>query len=182
VLLAAGILASWMRAKAKANANAPDRIGALLVIVLFVLGYDYVQDLWGYGDGGNDPEWAHGPAKFVARMAPFHALHALVVLAICAFIQSRVVQATPGSISRQALDGLEVALVAAVVSSFYGWVLMKHYYPSPVTFDYMLLVILLNVAAAVIVFVAYRSLWRRRQGCRQGIDAPEPARYSAAAE
>ncbi|MBS0525066.1 MAG: hypothetical protein JSS04_15680 [Proteobacteria bacterium] len=173
VLVAAAILASWTPRKADAE-------GSLLVVGLFVVFYDLAQTLWDYGF--NNVRLNQDTGQFIGHMVPFIALHALVVMAICGFVQWRVTQPAPATVSRQTLDVLETVLVAAVVSAFYGWARIDYQWAKPQPFDLVPLTVLLNGAAAVMAFVAYRSIWRRRQARQQSLAPPEPLRFPAAAD
>ena len=184
VLMAAAILVSWTRGKPNAAGREPDdapgTAGALLVVGLFVVVYDLGQTLWDYGF--NNVALDQGTGQFIGHMVPFIALHALVVMAICGFTQWRVAQPGPATPSRQTLDLLETVLVAAVVSAFYGWARINYQWATPQPFDLVPLTVLLNGAAAAMVFVAYRSIWRRRQARQQCAAPPAPLTLPAAAK
>ncbi|HEY2872733.1 MAG TPA: hypothetical protein VGJ56_12480 [Reyranella sp.] len=164
VLVAAAILASWTAGKADAarkSGSTSGSAGALIVIGLFVVAYDLGQTVWDYGF--NNFKLDTGTGQFIGHMVPFIALHALVVMAICGFIQWRVAQPGSATPTRRTLDVLETVLVAAIVASFYGWARINYQWGKPQPFDLVPLTVLLNAAAAVMAFVAYRSIWRRRQ-------------------
>ncbi len=174
VLVAAAILAFWTSGKAAGGESgaAPGSAGALIVAGLFVVGYDLGQTLWDYGF--NNVRLDTGTGQFIGHMVPFIALHALVVMAICGFVRWRVAQPGPETATRRTLDLLETVLVAAIVSAFYGWARINYQWGKPQPFDLVPLTVLLNAAAAVMAFVAYRSIQRRRQA-RNGVECPAPA-------
>jgi hypothetical protein len=169
VLIAAAILASWTAGKAKAGA-ASGSAGALIVVGLFVVAYDLGQTLWDYGF--NNVKLDTDTGQFIGHMVPFIALHALVVMAICGFIQWRIAQPGSGTVTRHALDVLETMLVAAIVAAFYGWARINYQWAKPQPFDLVPLTVLLNGAAATMAFVAYRSIWRRRQARQEHLASP----------
>jgi hypothetical protein len=175
VLIAAAILASWTAGKAGSAPGA----GALIVVGLFVVAYDLGQTLWDYGFNN---------VKLDTDTGQFIGLHALVVMAICGFIQWRIAQ--PGSatasretatLTRRTLDVLETVLVAAIVAAFYGWARINYQWGKPQPFDLVPLTVLLNAAAAVMAFVAYRSIWRRRQARQEDAAPAAPLPVPAAA-
>lgn len=177
VLIAATILASWTAGKA---GRGPGSAGALIVVGLFVVGYDLGQTLWDYGF--NNVKLDIGTGQFIGHMVPFIALHALVVMAICGFIRWRIARPGSGTVTRRTLDVLETVLVAAIVSAFYGWARIDYQWGKPQPFDLVLLTVLLNGAAAVMAFVTYRSIWQRRQARQQYATSAVPLPIVAAAE
>jgi hypothetical protein len=172
VLIAAGILASWKPQKKNAAGIVSENIGAWVVVGLFVVGYDLAQTLWDYGF--NNIKLNPTTGQFIARMVPFIALHALVVLAICFVIQWRVSRDAPQTGRQWLLDGLQAVTAAAIVSAFYAWARINYQWPTPQPIDLLPLTVLLNGAAAMMAFVAYQSVWRRRQA-RQERDTVLPA-------
>ena len=165
----------------RSSGGAPGSAGALIVIGLFVVAYDLAPDRVGLWLQQRQAD--SGTGQFIGHMVPFIALHALVVLAICGFIQWRVAQpdrpprpGAPSTCSRRCSSPPSSA-------SFYGWARINYQWGKPQPFDLVPLTVLLNAAAAVMAFIAYRSIWRRRQARVGECAAPAtPLPVVAAAE
>jgi hypothetical protein len=177
VLIATAVLASSRAADAKGDNLLADSALAYLGIGALVVAYDVVQTLWDYGF--NKFGFDLSTMTVLETTAPFILLHVLAVLAICAAIQWANAR-RPAITGLQRLhDVLFAVAVAAVVSAFHAWARINYQWSSPQPIDLLYITVILNMAAAAMGSVAYRSIRHRRQmrlqrGLPTGSAGPDP--------
>jgi hypothetical protein len=166
VLFAVAILAIFALARSDRSRKGPgetslfENAGTYFAIIFVVVLCDYLQILWDYGSRNFEP--GGSPVDFFIRWLPYNLLHSLIALAICMFIHWRFCRSAPDSGSpgiEQAFGAMGIAVVA---SAFYAMARLKYQFGKPEALDFLLMIVILNAAAAAIAFVAYRSVWRRR--------------------
>jgi uncharacterized membrane protein len=181
VLIAATVLASSRAADAQGDKPGEnllaDSAPAYLGIGALVLGYDVVQTLWDYGF--NNFGFDLTTMTVLETTAPFILLHVLAVLSICAAIQWANARRPAGTGLQRLHDVLFAVAVAAVVSAFHAWARINYQWSSPQPIDLLYITVILNMAAAAMASVAYRSIRHRRQmrlqrGLPTGPADPEP--------
>jgi hypothetical protein len=180
MLIAAAILASSplrpTGAKPRADSLLVENAGTYFAIGAVVFAYCCALTLWDYGRHSFYD--FNGLLPFLQAKAPYFLLQSMIAVAVCIVIQGRSAENLTASRDRRVLDGLGVVLVAVVTSAFYAVARLKYDFLPPRTFDFVLLVVILNAVAAAIAFVGCQSVWRRRlarEELRAAFPLPVPA-------
>jgi len=165
VLIAAAILASSPLRRGNVPNPRPgtlmvENAGTYIAIVVTVFLYTCAQTLWDYGF--NRFHFDDDTIVFFRDWTAYFLLQSLIAFAICVVIQWRSAQQLTTPLGRHLLDGLLAVLVAVVVSAFYAWARLKYQFHRPQGVDFLLLVAILNGAAAAMAFAFCQSVWRRR--------------------
>ncbi|MCO6186422.1 hypothetical protein [Rhizobium sp. L1K21] len=137
--------------------------GIFTLILFGVILFDYCQALLDYGlnqAAGNEGLW-----HFFSYWFPFNALHAFISVVICLAIMTHIVKKRAAVQSEMALTkGLfRLVVMTLPTAAFYALVRMFFVQKDMQAFDYLILVILLNVYAALLAFAIARSIERRHQ-------------------
>jgi hypothetical protein len=163
------------------------KAGLLLLAAIVVVLFDFLQTLSDYGlntdASAGDTQW-DSFLGFVLYWLPYMALHSMIAVSISFVIILYIARRT-GELSRSTpyyVWGL-VTAIAIITATFYAGARMSFQYKIPWAFDYVLLIVLLNTAAAAISLLIARAICRRRfERARQAIELVEKAKSVVSAK
>jgi hypothetical protein len=141
--------------------------GLLLSLVLVVSVYDLAQALYDFGIFGS-PE--NSASAFLMNNVPFYILHSFISILCCFVILASIERIVEGGWSVLVRPVLVLSVVVALASGFYAQARLAFQYERAVGLDLIILVILVNVTAALVAFAAAALFCRRRMAARQGVD------------
>jgi hypothetical protein len=154
--------------------------GRLLAIMGAVVVFDYLQTLSDFGL--NNFKFDGTTLEFFLEWAPFNILHSLISLVVCLIILVHLVRTGPTSeLGPVVRDYVILIATMAAISAFYAQARMYFQYNTPEAIDFLLLVVLLNMAAASIGFVVARSICQRRLAKTHHVSTLRRAATEAAA-
>jgi hypothetical protein len=128
-------------------------LGPLLWAFAAVLVFDYLQLLSEYAAR---PERAPAePVAFLAGWAPYHILHAMISVSAC-FLLLVFMDTRPGARGGRLVPAAAMVGVVSVAAAFYALARLSFQFqlPAAENLDYVVLVIVLNVAAALLGLLA----------------------------
>ncbi|MBY3381683.1 hypothetical protein [Rhizobium laguerreae] len=165
VLIACGLLfVTLPTAQAHATTNLRGVIeknaGKLLMIMCAVIVFDYAQLISDYGI--YNPYLRSAPIQLFASWIPYNITHSIISVSLCVVLLhylSRGEAKTPGV---SIIYILAIAAVALTASCFYGLVRLRYDFRVGVTLDYLFIVCLLNLVAAMIALFMSQSLYHGR--------------------
>ncbi|MBB4229329.1 hypothetical protein [Rhizobium mongolense] len=134
--------------------------GKLALIMLLVLLFDYAQLISDYGI--YSPEITTSPTKFFALWFPYNVTHSIISVSICVVLLHYVGHGqakTPGVSTAYILA---MIAVAASTACFYAVVRLRYDWKVDFAADYVLMICLLNVVAAMIALFISQSLYYGR--------------------
>lgn len=133
----------------------------LLAVVIIVITYDYVQAIFDTGYFRRD--FTGSTAEFFLTRLPFNVLHSLIAASACFVILLHIGKnGATASKTEVAASGALLAVVVALVSSFYSEARLLYQYDMKGGLDFVALVVLLNVLSALLAFAAAIFYFRRR--------------------
>jgi uncharacterized membrane protein len=158
-----------------------DKAGLLLLTAVVVVLFDFLQTLSDYGlksdASAGDNKW-DSFLGFVAYWLPYMALHSMIAVSISFVIILYIARRT-GELSRTTpyYVWAMVIAIAIVTATFYAGARMSFQYKIPWAFDYVLLIVSLNAAAAAISLLIARAVCRHRfETVQQTIELAEKAK------
>ncbi|TBG75763.1 hypothetical protein ELG69_27240 (plasmid) [Rhizobium leguminosarum] len=165
VLIASGLLfVSLPSAQAGTTLNVRGVIeknaGKLLIIMCAVIVFDYAQLISDYGI--YNPYLRSAPIELFASWIPYNIAHSIISISVCVVLLhylSRGEAKTPGV---SIVYILVMAAVALTTSCFYALVRLRYDFKVEVTLDYLFIVCLLNLVAAMIALFMSQSLYHGR--------------------
>ncbi|MBY5767024.1 hypothetical protein HFO06_28660 [Rhizobium leguminosarum] len=165
VLIASGLLfVSLPSGQACTTLNVRNVIeenaGKLLIIMCAVIVFDYAQLISDYGI--YNPDLRSAPIEFFASWLPYNIIHSIISVSICVVLLhylSRGEAKTPGV---SIVYILAMAAVALTTSCFYALVRLRYDFKVGVAIDYLFIICLLNLVAAMIALFMSQSLYHGR--------------------
>ncbi len=134
--------------------------GKLLMIMLFVVAFDYAQLISDYGI--YNPALTSSPLKIFGGWLPYNIVHSIISVAICVVLLHYLAHGeakTPGVSTAYIFAMIAVALSTA---SFYAIIRLRFDLRVPLALDYILIIGLLNVVAAMIALFVSQTLYYGR--------------------
>ncbi|MGR9257474.1 hypothetical protein [Rhizobium leguminosarum] len=134
--------------------------GKLLLIMVLVVAFDYAQLISDYGI--YNPALTSSPGAILGGWLPYNIVHSIIAAAICVVLLHYVAHGqakTPGVSTAYILAMIAVALSTA---SFYAVIRLRFDLRVPLAIDYILIIGLLNVVAAMIALFVSQSLYYGR--------------------
>ncbi|MBY3544810.1 hypothetical protein HFN69_22085 [Rhizobium laguerreae] len=118
----------------------------LLGIALLVILFDYAQIISNYGI--YSAEITSTPLQFFWLRAPYNLLYATISLVVCIVLLNYLIRGE--------------ATKAGVPTMFYAVVRLRFDCQQPITFDYLLIICLLNIVGALISLYLTQSICHRQ--------------------
>ncbi len=142
--------------------------GLFLSLVLVVSVFDLAQALYDFGIFGTRESSAYA---FLLNNVPFFILHSFISILCCFVILVFVGRIVEGGWSNLIRTVLVLSVVVAVASGFYAQARLVFQFNRTTGFDLIVLLIMVNVTAALVAFATAALFCRRRMEARQGHDA-----------
>lgn len=135
-------------------------LGPLLWAFAVVVVYDYLQLLSQYVAQLDDPP--DEPLALLASWAPYHILHAMISVSAC-FLLLVFMDTRPGARGGRLVPAAAMVVVISAAAAFYALARLRFQYGWPVAehLDYVVLMVVLNVAAALLGLLAGLAVTRQ---------------------